>query len=152
MKKTPYLTLLLSCAIILVGCIDDPDLDTPEAVPIIVDYSLYVYYSKLPQADLSIEDGEIIKDILKLTVSFIGGCHEHEFTLIASTGYEKDNPPIAHVLLAHNNKDDTCTDKISKTLLFDLSPLKEFDPSGMGKFGTILIPLKGLTESLRYEF
>lgn len=137
----------------MASCEENTNQEKTDAEPlIIVDDSLYVYYFKLPQADLSIEDGKIIKDILKLTVSFLGGCQEHEFTLIASTGYEKSNPPRAHVLLAHHNKDDNCTDKISKTLLFDLSPLKEFDPSGMGKFGTILIPLNGLPEPLSYEF
>ncbi|MFQ6616494.1 MAG: hypothetical protein ACE5HZ_06965 [Fidelibacterota bacterium] len=136
---------------IAVSCNSDTD-ESLEPIPIIVDDSLYLAAIDKPQAEFSIEKAEIEGDILNLTVSFLGGCKEHEFALIAGTGYEKSNPPRAHVILTHDAREDTCTDKVSESLLFDLSPLKDFDPSGMGKFGVILIPLEGLAEPLRYEF
>ncbi len=155
MKKTPYLTLLLTCGIVLVGCIDDPDLNTPEAVPIIVDDSLYVYYSKLPQAEFLIEDGEIIKDILKLSVSYSGGCGEHEFGLIASKGIAKDNPPIGYMLLTHDAHADTCRAEMNEVLLFDLTPYrKHLQSSGLLESGTVLLPINnGLGQFLaQFEY
>ncbi len=144
MKKTPYLTLLLSCAIILVGCIDDPDLDTPEAMPVIVvNDSLYVhYYSTKPQDEFSVSDGELTGDILRLTASFIGGYEEHEFELIAYTGIIKTNPPIGTLFLAHDARADTCRAEISEVLLFDLTLYKEhLKSSGLLESGMIRLPI-----------
>lgn len=147
MKKTPYLTLLLTCAIILAGCIDDPNQNTQEAVPVIVadDSSLVYYLSTKPEDEFSISDGEITGDILKLTASFLGNCKEHNFLLIAAKGINKKIPPGGFMFLVHDAHEDMCTDEVSEVLLFDLSPYREYLQShGLLESGTIGITIFGV--------
>ena len=47
-------------------------------------------------------------DTLQLTVSYSGGCEEHEFKLVAWNYFLESNPVQAHVLLAHNANGDLC--------------------------------------------
>lgn len=157
MKKTLHLTLLLTCGIILAGCIDDPDLNTPEAAPVIVvNDSLFRYYlSTKPKDEFSISDGEITGDILRLTVSFLGNCEEHEFELIAYTGIEKNNPPHGVLFLAHDAHADTCRAEMNEVLLFDLTPYrKHLQSSGLLESGTVLLPINnGLGQFLaQFEY
>ncbi len=158
MNKIPYFAMLFTCGIILAGCINDPDLNTPEAVPVIVvNDSLFRYYlSTKPKDELSISDGELTGDILKLTASFLGNCEEHEFELIAYTGVKKRNPPIGTLFLSHDARADTCRSEISEVLLFDLTPYKEhLKSSGLLESGMILLSIKsglGWLASYNYCF
>lgn len=152
MNRALCLTLLLGCALTLVGCNEDTGQEVMDAIPIIVDDSLYVAAFNTPQAELSIQNGEIRQDILQLNISFLGGCEKHEFGLLASRVIEKSNPPIGQVLLTHDAINDSCTVEMVKELLFDLTPYREYLQLGLLESGTILLPLKGLAETLRYEF
>lgn len=155
MKKKPYLALLLTCGIILAGCIDDQDLNTEEPVPVIVvNDSLYAYYhSTKPKDEFSFSDGEITGDILRLTVSFLGGCEEHKFELIAWGGISKTNPPIGHFLLTHDSHADTCRAEMSEVLLFDLIPYKEhLKSSGLLESGMIRLSIKNCLGQFLAQF
>ncbi len=154
MTKSLHLTLLLTSAVILAGCIDDPDLNTPEAVPVIVaDDSLYVYYLENPQDEFSISDGEVTKDILKLTVSFLGNCKEHEFELIAGKGIAKTNPPIGYMLLIHDARADTCRAEMNEVLYFGLSPYRKYlQSSGLLESGTIMVSIGNGLAGFIYDF
>ena len=144
--------IIFSCAIFMAGCNEDTGQEVIDAIPIIVDDSLYIAALNTPQAELSIQNGEIRQDILQLNVLFPGGCEKHEFGLVASRVIAKSNPPIGQILLAHYAKNDSCTVEMVEELLFDLSPYREYLQLGLLKSGTILLPLKGLAEPLRYEF
>lgn len=68
----------------------------------------------------------IIEDnILKLNVSYSGGCKKHQFSLI-----EKKNLQIAkniyevHLQLLHNSNKDNCKKIVTEELFFNLLPLK----------------------------
>ena len=153
MNRSLCLTLLLGCALTPVGCNEDTGQEVIDAIPIVVDDSLYVVALNTPQAALSIENGEIRQDILQLNVSFPGGCEKHDFGFVASKGIAKSNPPIGHVLLTHDAISDSCKFEMVEELLFDLSPYREYlQSSGLLESGTILLPIKGLAETLRYEF
>jgi hypothetical protein len=73
----------------------------------------------------SFQVARIEGDMLQLTVSYSGGCAEHQFNLVAWNYFLESNPVQAHVLLAHNGNDDACDAIIARDLRFDLSPLKE---------------------------
>ncbi len=144
MKRIGYFALVFSFGIILAGCINDPDLNTPEAVPVIVaDDSSFVYYlSTKPKDEFSVSDGELTGDILRLTASFLGGCEEHEFELIAGTSIIKTSPPIGTLFLTHHAHADTCRAEISEVLLFELTPYKEhLKSSGLLESGMIRLPI-----------
>lgn len=68
---------------------------------------------------------EINDDILKVEVSFGGGCAAHDFTLIALPGFMESSPVAANVLLSHNANHDVCEAWLTEALRFDLSSLKE---------------------------
>ncbi len=125
MKKALYLMLLLSGAIILVGCEEDPNQEVIDAIPVVIDDSLLSAYYDIPQDGLAIEEAEIEKNLLRLTASYIGGCQQHEFSLIFSTGNTESIPPGLFSIFIQRDKVDTCNTAMTDEVLFDLSPLQE---------------------------
>ncbi len=132
MKKAPYLMLLLSCAIILVGCEEDPNQEVIDAIPVVIDDSLFaVYYdwttntALIPQDELAIEKAEIMGNTLQLNASYFGGCKQHEFSLIFSTINTESIPPAIFSIFIQDDKEDTCRAVMIKEVIFDLSPIKE---------------------------
>ncbi len=73
----------------------------------------------------SIEEAETVQDTLQLTVSYAGGCEEHQFGLVAYSYFLDSFPVQAQVLLTHDAYGDACEALLTETLVFDLSPLKE---------------------------
>lgn len=62
-------------------------------------------------------------DILKVTVSFSGGCSEHTFKVIWSGQILLTDPCQINLILTHNDQDDTCTENVTETLEIDLKKL-----------------------------
>ena len=152
MHSTLTFPLLLGAALILAGCEEDDSWDTQDAIPIVVSDSLYDAALTTPQAELTIEHGEIRGDYLKLTVSYLGGCGDHDFGLAASMGINKSNPPGGFLILTHDSGNDTCTYKISQYLLFDLSPYREYLQGGLVKSGPITLSIRPTRIAVYYEF
>jgi hypothetical protein len=63
-------------------------------------------------------------DSLVLAVSFGGGCREHTFLLLADAMWMESYPVQTGVRLAHESNNDPCDAMLSRTLKFDLIPLK----------------------------
>ena len=94
-------------------------------------------------------------DTLQLTVSYSGGCKEHEFKLVAWNYFLESNPVQAHVLLAHNANGDLCRGWITEVLHFDLSPLKQVYQQLYSDAGPLIVNLRDLSRddgSLLYNF
>lgn len=130
---------------------DNPnsDVSTPTDL-IIVDEN---YYQEAPRDPNTINSVELEEDILKLSVSYGGGCKEHEFALIITNNFMESNPVQINVLLSHNANDDLCEAYLTEELLFDLTPLKEtWQQTYQQESGTIIIWLDGLEESIVYDF
>jgi hypothetical protein len=70
-----------------------------------------------------IEVARIEKDTLRLSVSYTGGCAEHDFQLVAWNYFSKAEALQAKLLLAHNANGDACKAIIKEALRFDISPL-----------------------------
>ena len=93
-----------------------------------------------------IERVEIEKDALHLSVSYIGGCAEHEFTLVAWDYSIKAETLQAKLLLAHNANGDDCKAIVREALCFDISPLKaEYHRVCGPASGIVLLRLRDLT-------
>lgn len=71
---------------------------------------------------------EKAKGLLKLIISYSGGCKEHDFELISKGNYLKTNPPKINLYLIDNQKEDPCRSIITDTLFFNLEHIKY--PSG----------------------
>lgn len=71
------------------------------------------------------------KDILKINVTYQGGCQEHTFALHAETAFLQSYESQGVLYLSHDAHGDTCTENIEKLLSFDLILLntERNDPS-----------------------
>ena len=109
-------TILLGYSIL-----SEEESDTHSAQQIIWGQSAYENASRDPYL---INSYEINGDILKVQVSFGGGCRAHDFTLIALPGFMESSPVAANVLLSHDANNDLCEAWLTDELRFDLSSLK----------------------------
>jgi hypothetical protein len=99
-----------------------------------------------------ITTSRVDKDNLFLTLTYSGGCKEHNFELVAWNYFvKKPNEVQANILLSHDSNSDFCKSIIKKELSFDLSPLKsEYQKFFLSRLGTIALLLDNL--KIRYEF
>lgn len=64
--------------------------------------------------DISYEDG-----IIKITVSYGGGCKPHYFTVTWNEAVKSSYPPIIDLIITHNANGDMCEAYITETLEID---------------------------------
>ena len=62
-------------------------------------------------------------NILKIHVTYQGGCQEHTFGLHGETAFLLSNPPQWSLYLSHDAQGDTCAENVEKLLSFDLTPM-----------------------------
>ena len=96
----------------------------------------------------TIERANLSGNILELTVSYSGGCEEHQFELIGNPNISKSLPPIRSIELVHKSNGDACKKKIEETLRFNLANLAYKQESG----SVIKLNLNGWKEQLIYTF
>lgn len=95
-------------------------------------------------APVTIKNAEINGDFLKLSVSYSGGCEEHEFDLLFNGMYAKSLPVQAKFFLKHNSNGDACKGLVHKELLFDVSELKK-------KQNHVIISVMGYKGKIEYK-
>ena len=92
-------------------------------------------------------------DTLAVTVSYGGGCQEHQFAVDASAAFRESYPVQLPVALAHEANDDACERWVTEDRLFDLTPLRErYEEEYQQASGVIVLLLDGASGELRYEF
>lgn len=71
-------------------------------------------------------EGVIVEDdILKLNVSYNGGCKKHQFLLVEKKNFQRaKNIYEVHLQLLHNSNKDNCKKIVTERLFFNLLPLK----------------------------
>lgn len=89
------------------------------------------------------------KNCLYITVSFSGGCRNHNVALIATKPLAADDMSIPVLEIRHNANNDMCEALLTKEYGFDLSVLKSFNknkiiirskqPSGIYRENTVEI-------------
>lgn len=72
----------------------------------------------------NIQKIEQIKNFLVLTISYGGGCREHDFVLVHNGAYKESMPPQLDVQLRHNAHDDRCRALLTQQYKIDLSTLQ----------------------------
>lgn len=65
--------------------------------------------------EVKVEDLELL-----ITVSYAGGCKQHEFEIIWPEVITMVYPPDFGVVLMHDSNDDNCEAYLTETLVFDL--------------------------------
>ena len=97
---------------------------------------------------------KIAGDTLAVTVSYGGGCRDHQFTLVAAGAFMESDPVQLNVALAHNANDDPCERWVTEGYFFSLAPIKAlYQKAYQQDSGVIVLQLKdGPADALVYEF
>ena len=96
----------------------------------------------------TIQEASINGNVLRVTVSYIGGCEEHQFELIGNPNIAKSLPPIRSIELVHKSNGDACKEKMEETLLINISNLAHKQEAG----SVIKLNLSGWKEQLIYTY
>ena len=119
--------LVLAATVATTGCdaLSASEPDAPE-VRVIEDPSSFEPES-IPQDSFRIDTASVDGDLLRLDVSYEGGCEDadHDFALYSTGPILFTNPPGTETWLSHDAGGDTCTETVQEELTFDLSPLKK---------------------------
>ncbi|MDE0398620.1 MAG: hypothetical protein OXL96_12560 [Candidatus Poribacteria bacterium] len=102
----------------------------------------------------ALNSATITDDMLNISVSYSGGCEEHQFTLVVSERFLESFPVQLHVSIAHDANNDTCEAYPTENYRFDLTPIKTmYQAAYRQEAGTIILRLKDAPEGeLVYEF
>lgn len=88
-------------------------------------------------------------DTLAITLSYSGGCEDHEFTLVASDAFAESYPVQLDVSLAHEANGDRCRAYLTETYGFDLTPIKTlYREAYLEDAGTIVLLLRDAPEDV----
>lgn len=100
-------------------------------------------------ASFDILEASISGDILTLTVSYGGGCQEHQFNAYFNGIYMKSLPPKATIYIEHINNGDNCRKIVEETLRFDLSAVKY--PGHSSEY-TVMLGMNNYKDFLEYKY
>jgi hypothetical protein len=82
-------------------------------------------FIELKDDEFFLEDVLIEDDILKVNVSYNGGCKKHVFSLTAKENFKEiENAYEINLKLLHNSNSDNCKKIVTEELFFNLLPLK----------------------------
>ena len=104
--------------------------------------------------DYTLNSATITDDTLNISVSYGGGCEDHQLTLVVSETFLESFPVQLHTSLAHDANEDPCQAWLTDNYRFDLTPIKEmYQKAYHQKAGTIILRLKEAPDGeLTYEF
>jgi hypothetical protein len=96
-------------------------------------------------------------DLLRVEVSFGGGCAEHDFALVHTGEFMESEPVQTVVNLAHDGHGDMCRALLRRELAFDLGPVKRAYRRNYGEHGRLTLHLRppgggSGAQSFDYEF
>ena len=75
--------------------------------------------------DFYLEDVSIKDNILKLNVSYNGGCKKHQFLLVEKKNLQRAKDLYdVQLQLLHNSNNDACKKIVTEDLFFNILPLK----------------------------
>lgn len=97
---------------------------------------------------LEISNIVIEDNIMKIDISYSGGCQVHDYDLVGNYAVMKSMPPKRSVQLVHRAKGDNCRTVIKETLKFDISELAMDQKAG----SEIILMVDGFKEEISYKF
>lgn len=124
------------------GVINDDGLACDLALAVAAE-SVDCSFADLDTDGYVIESAEIVGDIMQVTVSYSGGCQDHDFFLCYDIFDAASDPPTNNVTLVHDAHDDACEAWITEVVEIDLSPLQT---SYQAAFGTDEDPVEVVLE------
>ena len=169
MKRKNAIAYTLSVFVFFIGCqhLNDPTqigLDEPVSISredVHPDERFYTGAVFIGDAgdrfgtdDYTLNSATITDDTLNISLSYGGGCEDHQLTLVVSETFLESFPVQLHTSLAHNANGDPCQAWLTETYRFDLTPIKEmYQEAYRRKAGTLILRLKEAPDGeLTYEF
>ena len=169
MKLKNVVTYALSLSIFIIGCqqLDDQMKTGPDAVisisvddvnPDEIFYRGAVFIGaardRFGTDEYTLNSATITDDTLNISVSYSGGCEDHQFTLVVSDRFLESFPVQLHASIAHNANGDTCEAYPTDNYRFDLTPIKTlYQKAYRQEAGTLILRLKNAPNGeLVYEF
>ena len=104
--------------------------------------------------EYALNSATITEDTLNISVSYSGGCEDHQFTLFTSGTFLESFPVQLHATIAHDANGDPCEAYPTENYRFDLTPIKKmYQNAYRQEAGTIILHLKDAPDGeLIYEF
>ena len=169
MRLKNVVTYALSLSIFIIGCqqLDDQMKTVPDDVISISvddvnpDEIFYIGAVFIGDAEdrfgtdeYTLNSATITDDTLNISVSYSGGCEDHQFTLVVSDTFLESFPVQLHASIAHNANGDTCEAYPTDNYRFDLTPIKKlYQKAYQQEAGTIILRLKNAPNGeLVYKF
>ncbi|HKQ19406.1 MAG TPA: hypothetical protein VJW75_06620 [Candidatus Eisenbacteria bacterium] len=105
----------------LAGCSSDKNPVAPatNATPIEIRTDAATYGTA---GGFTLESATITGKILRLKVSYSGGCRTHTFAAAAPPAFMSSYPAQLALFIRHDGGDDPCLAIVNETLTFDVSP------------------------------
>lgn len=93
-------------------------------------------------------------DLLKLVVTYGGGCETHRFVVWTDNSFSQSQPPMIKLLVAHDSNGDTCEALIQRALWIDLLPIKTAFVKAYpdSTSGIVVVELENNGSSVQYKF
>ena len=133
MKIASVLTLL--CILLVWGC--KPSEETSTVSKEIVSMEL---------ATFNIDTSYVVGDTLHASVSYSGGCGNHEISLESNGVLLKSLPPKQPLRIEHRSDGDPCRSMIIENLKFDISDYRGTP------HGTTILMLENWNTNLSYSY
>ncbi len=169
MRLKNIIVYLLSISIFIIGCqqldnqmktgLDDHvSISVDDVNPDEIFYTGTVFIGdaadRFGTDEYALNSATITDDTLDISVSYSGGCKDHQFTLVASDTFLESFPVQLHAAIAHNANGDTCEAYPTENYRFDLTPIKTmYQEAYRQEAGTIILRLKDAPDAeLVYEF
>ena len=99
-----------------------------------------------------IDDLELKGDLLKLSVSYGGGCETHRFDVWTDNVLRQGQPPVVKLFISHDSYGDSCEAWIQRLLWVDLLSIKTaFLKAHPGRrSGLVVIEFENTKASIQY--
>ena len=156
------LSLLVAAALLAAGCHGGgatPTSMSPTAPPDQPEPLAPVIFGStadLQSDPFALNTAAVTGNILTVSVSYSGGCRNHEFVLTAADSFLESSPVQLPMVLTHEDNDDPCEAYPTRQLRFDLTPIRERYQAAYGKeSGNVVLllhPAPDTDQPLVYQF
>ena len=127
----------------------DPSLVTPTAAGVRIVESA----DPGPADPFEVVGYSLDGDILKIDVSYSGGCETHEFVGLVGSAIGESFPVQMWGRIAHDDRNDPCDSIVQGTISLDLSPIRELYRGSYGVgAATVVLNLSPIEQAIPYSF
>jgi hypothetical protein len=105
-----------------------------------------------PADRFEFQEVRIVGDTLEATVTYGGGCREHDFALVFANVFLESYPVQMRGMLSHDANGDMCRALLGQTLHFDLTPLRDAYRAAYGETSATIVLQGNWPGRLEYAF